>query len=62
MPKESLKNGFKKGLATLAVLSLLKNRRMYGYELVQTMSRLSGGSFTMREIALYPVLHQLEDQ
>ncbi len=62
MPEESLKNSFKKGLSTLAVLSLLHHHRMYGYELVQAMSRLSGGDFVMRETALYPVLYRLEDQ
>ncbi len=62
MPEESLKNSFKKGLSTLAVLSLLHNNRMYGYELVQAMSRHSGGDFVMRETALYPVLYRLEDQ
>ncbi len=62
MPEESLKNSFKKGLSTLAVLSLLHKNRMYGYELVQAMSRLSGGDFVMRETALYPVLYRLEDQ
>lgn len=62
MSEESLKNSFKKGLSTLAVLSLLSNGRMYGYEIVQAMSHLSGGNFTMRETALYPVLYRLEDQ
>ncbi len=62
MPEESLKNSFKKGLSTLAVLSLLHHNRMYGYELVQAMGRLSGGDFVMRETALYPVLYRLEDQ
>ncbi len=62
MMEESLKNSFKKGLSTLAVLSLLYKNRMYGYELVQAMSKLSGGDFTMRETALYPVLYRLENQ
>ncbi len=62
MSEESLKNSFKKGLSTLAVLSLLHNKRMYGYELVQTMSHCSDGDFVMRETALYPVLYRLEDQ
>ncbi len=60
--EDSLKNSFRKGLSTLAVLTLLHENRMYGYELVQTMSQLSGGAFTMRETALYPVLYRLEDQ
>ncbi len=62
MAEDSLRNSFKKGLSTLAVLSLIHKNPMYGYELVQTMNRLSNGAFTMRETALYPVLYRLEQQ
>ncbi len=61
MAGESLKNNFKKGLTTLAILSLLDQQQMYGYELVQALEQHSNGKFTMRETALYPVLYRLED-
>ncbi len=61
MAGESLIINFKKGMTTLAILTLLQDRQMYGYELVQAMSDLSEGKFTMRETALYPVLYRLED-
>lgn len=45
----SLQNHFKKGISTLVALSLLQNQRMYGYELVQTMEKVSGGKFVLQE-------------
>ncbi len=42
-------------------MSLLHDGRMYGYEIVQAMSCLSGGDLTMSETALYPVLYRPED-
>ena len=47
----SLQNHFKKGISTLVALSLLQNQRMYGYELVQTMEKVSGGRFVLQDSA-----------
>ncbi len=55
------KNQLQKRLTTLAILSLLDQRQMYGYGLVQALDQRSGGNFTMRETALYPVLYRLID-
>lgn len=54
-----LQNNFKKGASTLAVLTLLQKERMYGYQLVQTMDKLSEGKFALQEGTLYPVLYRL---
>lgn len=58
----SLQTHFKKGLATLALLSLLKRKNMYGYELVQTVAECSKGLFVLQEGTLYPVLYRLQEQ
>ena len=58
----SLQNHFKKGLSTLAILSLLKRKSMYGYELIQTVEDCSNGLFVLQEGTLYPVLYRLQEQ
>lgn len=54
-----LQNNFKKGASTLAVLTLLQKESMYGYQLVQTMEKISQGKFVLQEGTLYPVLYRL---
>jgi PadR family transcriptional regulator PadR len=49
-----------KGTLSLLVLSLLSRRRMYGYEIVTTVRRETGGAFEWKEGSLYPCLHKLE--
>lgn len=51
---------FKRATSPLAVLRLLCERPMYGYELTQEMNRRSGGEYTLS--LLYPVLYRLEEQ
>ncbi len=52
---------YQRGVASLVLLSLLKQSDMYGYQLVQEMERQSSGALCMQEGALYPVLYKLED-
>jgi DNA-binding PadR family transcriptional regulator len=42
------------------VLSLLRDRPMYGYEMVKLVNARSGGRLEWREGTLYPTLHRLE--
>ncbi len=42
------------------VLALLKERPMYGYEMVKVVNARTGGRFEWREGTLYPALHKLE--
>ena len=50
-----------KGSLKSIVLKLLaENGRMYGYEITQKVSELSGGKIKLTFGALYPVLHKLE--
>lgn len=60
-----LNNGpgnYKKGVASLIILALLRREDMYGYQLVQETERSSGGSIVTQEGSLYPVLYRLLDQ
>lgn len=49
-----------RGAGPVAVLKLLQRREMYGYELVEALSRDSGGVLAMGQSTLYPLLYNLE--
>lgn len=55
-------SGFQRGVMSLVILALLKKEDMYGYQLVQQTSRLSGGRLNTQEGSLYPVLYKLQEQ
>jgi DNA-binding PadR family transcriptional regulator len=44
------------------VLALLKDRRMYGYEMVKQVNARTGGRLEWKEGTLYPTLHKLEGE
>jgi len=49
-----------KGTLSLLILSLLKRRAMYGYELAATVKQETDGAFEWKAGSLYPSLHKLE--
>ena len=49
-----------KGSTSIIVLSLLNNKDMYGYEIIQQMKKNTNDLFIMKEGTLYPMLHSLE--
>jgi PadR family transcriptional regulator PadR len=49
-----------KGSIALLILTLLSEREMYGYEIIQEAARRSRDAFQFKEGTLYPALHQLE--
>lgn len=49
-----------KGTVVPIVLALLKERPMYGYEIVKLVDARSGGKLQWKEGTLYPTLHKLE--
>ncbi|MCI7443763.1 MAG: helix-turn-helix transcriptional regulator [Clostridium sp.] len=51
-----------KGSTTMLVLTLLKKRPMYGYEIIKNMELKSKGIFSFKEGTLYPILHTLEEE
>ena len=51
-----------KGSTTMLVLTLLKKRPMYGYEIIKNMELKTKGIFSFKEGTLYPILHILEEE
>ena len=56
----TLEREWMRGAAPLAVLTLLARREMYGYELVESLDRDSGGLLIMGQSTVYPLLYNLE--
>ena len=52
--------GYMAGGSALLVLSLLEGGDMYGYQMIEELSRRSNDVFQMKEGTLYPILHSLE--
>jgi PadR family transcriptional regulator PadR len=48
------------GVPELLILRLLKEREMYGYELVRAIRAETGNAIALGEGVVYPVLHALE--
>lgn len=49
-----------RGAGPTAVLGLLEQREMYGYELVVALQERTGGVLAMGQSTLYPLLYNLE--
>ena len=49
-----------RGAGPLAVLKLLQEREMYGYELAEALDRRSDGVLALGHTSLYPLLYNLE--
>lgn len=62
MGHDNMQVGYRRGLLSLIILTLLKEGDMYGYQLVQETHLRSGGRINTQEGSLYPVLYRLQDQ
>ena len=51
-----------RGAGPMAVLQLLHQREMYGYELAQALARSTDGVLAMGQSTLYPLLYNLENK
>ena len=51
-----------RGAGPLAVLKLLEEREMYGYELAEALDRASDGVLALGHSTLYPLLYNLESK
>lgn len=51
--------GLVSGSTTLLILSLLSDKDMYGYEMIETLAKRSQNVFELKTGTLYPLLHQL---
>ena len=54
--------GLMAGSSTMLILSLLEGGDMYGYQMIEELSRRSNDTFQMKEGTLYPILHALEKE
>jgi DNA-binding PadR family transcriptional regulator len=50
----------KRGTLEMVLLKLLREREMYGYELVTEFQERGNGEFQIKDGTLYPVLYRLE--
>lgn len=50
----------KRGTLEMVLLRLLRQREMYGYELVTAFRERGNGEFQIKDGTLYPVLYRLE--
>lgn len=50
------------GSMTLLLLSLLEEKDMYGYEMIESLRVKSENVFELKAGTLYPLLHGLEDR
>lgn len=48
------------GSITMLVLALLKDKEMYGYQIIEELEQRSNNVFQLKEGTLYPILHTLE--
>lgn len=60
MPEHSFADDFKRMVSSLAVLTLLHRKNMYGYEINQQLNERGKGKLNIS--VLYTVLYQLERQ
>ena len=49
------------GSTTILILKLLEEKDMYGYQMIETLSRRSDDTFNLKAGTLYPILHGLEN-
>lgn len=60
--KIEIRKELKTGIVELAILALLQDREMYGYEIAQELSLRSAGQIKVKEGTLYPILYRLEEK
>lgn len=50
------------GSTTLLILKLLDDKDMYGYQMIEELTKRSDNTFSLKAGTLYPLLHSLEEQ
>ena len=56
------RDNFRKGTVEMMVLALLLESDLYGYQIVQKITELSGGAILVQLGTLYPALYRLVDE
>ena len=62
MAKDNAQSSFQRGVMSLLILSLLDQEDMYGYQMIEELSRRSERAFALKTGTLYPLLHSLEEK
>ncbi len=50
------------GSTTMLILKLLEEKDMYGYQMIEELSKKSNDTFNLKAGTLYPILHGLENE
>jgi PadR family transcriptional regulator PadR len=58
----SISDNLKRGTVELLLLTLLKEKDMYGYQLSQELAQRSDSLFTIQEGSMYPTLYRLSEK
>ncbi len=58
----SKNKGLISGSTSMLLLSLLSEKDMYGYEIIETLNKRSNHVFDLKAGTLYPLLHSLEEK
>ena len=62
MARLIIRTELKRGTAELAVLSILENGPLHGYEIGRRIEERSGGALRYTLAALYPLLYRMEQR
>jgi Predicted transcriptional regulators len=54
--------GLLTGSTTMLILKLLEDKDMYGYQMIEELSKKSNNIFNLKAGTLYPILHGLENE
>lgn len=58
----SLEKSLVSGSMTMLLLSLLEEKDMYGYEMIESLRAKSQNIFELKAGTLYPLLHSMEEK
>jgi PadR family transcriptional regulator PadR len=58
----AIDKGLLAGNTTLLILKLLEDKDMYGYQMIEELSKKSDNTFNLKAGTLYPILHSLENE
>ena len=58
----AIDKGLLAGNTSMLILKLLENKDMYGYQMIEELSKKSSNVFNLKAGTLYPILHRLENE
>lgn len=58
----AIDKSFLAGSTTMLILKLIEEKDMYGYQMIEELSKRSDETFNLKAGTLYPILHGLENE